>query len=97
MANKKNENDGKGMNSATAGIVGAVVGAAVGAAAVALSDDKNRKIVQKKFEEYKKDGEKAYTDFKKVAGNVRDRVEEMSAKAGKQVQEAKVDTKKKLK
>lgn len=42
------------INSAAAGIVGVVVGAAVGAAAIALSDEKNRKIVQNKLEEYKK-------------------------------------------
>jgi gas vesicle protein len=78
-----------GMSPAAAGVVGAVVGAAVGAGAVVLSDEKNRKKIEKKFNEYKKDGQKIISD-------VRGKVEEMSAQGEKKVEDAKKAVKAKL-
>lgn len=49
----------KGMNPVAAGLVGAAVGAAVGVGVAELSDEGNRKAVEKKFGEIKKEGEKA--------------------------------------
>ncbi len=57
MATKNN------IKIAEAGIVGAVIGAAVGAGAVALSNPKNRKFLKSKFNEIKKQGQKAYSDL----------------------------------
>ena len=50
-------------NVAKAGILGAVIGAAVGAGAVALSDEKNQKIIKNKFETLKKQGQKVLNDM----------------------------------
>lgn len=79
----------KGINAVEAGIVGAVVGAAVGATAVVLSDPKNRKKMGKKLDEYKKDGQKIYSDLK-------EKVEEMASGAEEKVEEAKKAVKSKL-
>jgi gas vesicle protein len=84
MVNKNNTAGAVG-----AGIVGAVVGAAVGAAAVVLSDEKNRKAIGKKFNEYKKDGQKIISDMKGKA-------EEISSQGKKKVKEAKKAVKAKL-
>jgi gas vesicle protein len=83
MANKK------GVSAVEAGIVGAVVGAAVGATAVVLSDEKNRKKIGKKLNEYKKDGQKIYSDLK-------GKVEEMTSAGEAKVEEAKKTLKSKL-
>lgn len=83
MANKK------GVSPVTAGVVGAVVGAAVGATAVALSDEKNRKKIKNKFNEYKKEGQKVYSDLK-------DKVAEVSSQAEGKVNKAKKTLKSKL-
>ena len=76
MVNKNNN-----ANAVEAGIVGAVVGAAVGAAAVVFSNPKNRKKVEQKFDEYKKDGQKMVSDFKGkmegVASDEKQKVEEV--------------------
>jgi len=76
MANKK------GMNSVAAGLVGAAVGAAVGAGVVVLSEEKNRKKIGKKFNEFKEDGQKVYSDIK-------DKTEELSSQGEEKVEEAK--------
>lgn len=79
----------KSVSPLTAGVVGAVVGAAVGAAAVALSDEKNRKEIGKKFNEFKKDGQKVISDIK-------GKVEDVKSGAGDKIEEARKDLKKKL-
>lgn len=90
MANKQNLSTiKKGASAVGAGIVGAVVGAAIGATAVALSDEKNRKKIGKKFNEYKKEGQKIYSDLK-------GKVEELSSAGEKKVKEAKKTLKSKL-
>ncbi len=83
MTNKKR------VNSVTAGIVGAVVGAAVGATAVALSDEKTRKKISKKFNEYKKDGQKVYSDLQ-------NKVDELTSQGKEKVKEVKKTLKSKL-
>lgn len=55
---------------AEAGIVGAVIGAAVGVGAVALSNPKNRKFIKNKFDELKKQGQKAFNDLQNKAGEL---------------------------
>jgi gas vesicle protein len=82
-------NNNKGVSPITAGVVGAVVGAAVGATAVALSDEKNRKKIGKKFDEFKEEGQKAYSDLK-------GKMEEITSQAGDKVEEAKKSIKAKL-
>jgi gas vesicle protein len=72
----------KGMNAVEAGAIGAVVGAAVGAAAVALSSEKNRKAIGKKFNEVKKDGQKIISDIK-------GKVEEISSQGKEKAKEVK--------
>lgn len=60
----------KNKNSAQvagAGILGAVIGAAVGAGAVALSNEKNRKIIKNKFNDLKKQGQKVLNDIQREA------------------------------
>jgi len=79
----------KGTQVVEAGIIGAVVGAAVGAAAVVLSDDKNRKMIGKKFDQLKKDGQKAYSDLK-------GKVEDVTSQGEQKVVEAKKAIKAKL-
>lgn len=77
--NKKALSDKKGINSVTAGAIGAAIGAVVGVAALGLTSDKNRKAVQKKLGEFRKEGEKAYTQFKKTTTEVNDKLEEVSS------------------
>lgn len=52
------------------GVIGAIIGAAGGAVAVALSDEKNRKKVEKLIDEMKVKGEKALKDLQKTAGEL---------------------------
>jgi gas vesicle protein len=82
MTNKNNN-----ANAVGAGIVGAVVGAAVGATAVVLSNPKNRKKIEDKFEEYKKDGQKMVSDFK-------GKMEDIASDGKKKVKLVKKDLKK---
>ena len=56
----------KGINQVAAGLVGAVV---------ELTDEKNRKTVQKKLRELKEEGENAYSELKKTATEVKGMVE----------------------
>lgn len=60
----KNKN---GAQVAGAGIIGVVIGAAVGAGAVALSSEKNRKIIKNKFNDLKKQGQKVISDIQNKA------------------------------
>lgn len=75
-------NNKKGVNPVAAGIAGAVIGAAAGAAAVVLSDEKNRKKIKGKIDEYKKKGQRAYSDLQ-------DKVEEMKEEGEKKVKQVK--------
>lgn len=79
----------KGMNAVEAGAIGAVVGAAVGAAAVVLSEEKNRKMIGRKFEDLKKGGQKIYSDARNKMGD-------MASAGEKKVEEAKKAVKAKL-
>lgn len=78
---------------AGAGILGAAIGAAVGAGAVALSSEKNRKIIKNKFDEYKKDGQKIYKDLK---NKVEELTSEGETKVRGKVEEVKKTIKSKL-
>lgn len=73
-----------GVQVAEAGILGAVIGAAVGAGAVALSNEKNQKMIKNKFNDLKKQGQKVLSDMQ-------DKAEELTA-TGK----GKVDAVKKI-
>lgn len=79
----------KGMSPVEAGLVGAAVGLAVGASAVALSEEKNRKKIGKKFNEFKEDGQKAYSDIK-------GEVDELFSQGKAKVEKAKKTVKSKL-
>lgn len=81
MANKNN------VKVAGAGVLGAVIGAAVGAGAVALSSEKNRKAIKNKFNDLKKQGQKAYA-------NLQDKVEDLTSE-GKSKLDSKVNQVKK--
>lgn len=56
-----------GVQVAEAGILGAVIGAAVGAGAVALSNEKNQKMIKDKFNDLKKQGQKVLNDMQNKA------------------------------
>lgn len=75
----KNNN---GAQVAGAGILGAVIGAAVGAGAVALSNEKNQKMIKNKFNDLKKQGQKVLSDMQ-------DKAEELTA-TGKDKLDSKV-------
>ena len=72
-----------------AGILGAVIGAAVGAGAVALSSEKNRKAIKNKFNDLKKQGQKAYSDLQ-------NKVEDLTSQGEKKVAKVKKSIKSKL-
>ncbi len=86
MSDNKKSDLGK---EAAAGLIGAVIGAAVGAAAVALSDEGNRKKVQKAAEKLEKEGGGKLQELKAMARKFLEESEE-------QVEEAKEETQKKL-
>ncbi len=73
--------------------MGAVIGAAVGAGAVALSNEKNQKMIKDKFNDLKKQGQKVLTDMQ-------DKAEELTAtgkgKVEEKVKAVKKDIKAKL-
>ncbi len=79
----------KPLNPTAAAVAGAVIGAAVGATAVALSDEKNRKVVVKKLDEVKTQGQKTLNGFKK-------KVDELRNQAGKTIEEQKNQARTKL-
>lgn len=74
---------------AGAGVLGAVIGAAVGAGAVALSSEKNRKAIKNKFNDLKKQGQKAYADLQ-------DKVGDLTSQGKEKVEAVKKDLKAKL-
>lgn len=69
----------KGMNQVAAGLVGA---------AVELTDEKNRKTVQEKLGELRKEGKKAYSELKKTATEIKDIVEEVKGNTEKKIQKS---------
>ncbi len=79
----------KGSSAVGAGIAGAVIGAAIGATAVALSNKDTRNKIGKKFGEYKKEGQKIYSDLK-------GKVEDLTSKGEEKAEEAKKSLKNKL-
>lgn len=78
---------------AKAGIIGAVIGAAVGAGAVALSSEKNQKIIKDKFNDLKKQGKKMINDLQDKAKELKSSGKE---KIDVKVKEVKKDIKSKL-
>ena len=69
--------DKKGLNSLTSGVAGAVIGAAAAAAAVALSDEKNRKKVEKILSDMQKEGNKIFKEVSRLALDLKDRAEKV--------------------
>lgn len=78
---------------AEAGIIGAVIGAAVGAGAVALSSEKNRKVIKNKFNELKRQGGKVLND---IQDNAAELTTESKDTVGTKVKKIKKSIKSKL-
>lgn len=66
--------DKKGLNPLATGVAGAVIGAAAAAAAIALSDEKNRKKVEKTLESLQKEGNKVLKEITQRAMEIKDAV-----------------------
>ncbi len=75
MANEK-----KGLNPLATGVAGAVIGAAAAAAAIALSDEKNRKKVEKTLESLQKEGNKVLKEITQRAFQLKDAVRKTATK-----------------
>lgn len=71
MANNTDEDSKKGVNPMIAGLAGVAVGAAVGAGAIVLSDEKNRKKLEKVLGELKDQGFKVLDIVQKEADHVK--------------------------
>lgn len=67
-------NENKGLNPLATGVAGAVIGAAAAAAAIALSDEKNRKKVEKTLESLQKEGNKVLKEITQRAMEIKDAV-----------------------
>jgi|GEM_PF-3313967 hypothetical protein len=76
----------KGLNPLATGVAGAVIGAAAAAAAIALSDEKNRKKVEKTLESLQNEGNKVLKEITKRAMEIKDAVGKNSGEA-KQLKE----------
>lgn len=72
--------DKKGINPLATGVAGAIIGAAAAAAAIALSDEKNRKKVEKVLEDLQKEGNKVLKEVTNKAMEIRDMVGKTSSK-----------------
>ena len=59
------QKDDKSISAVKVGVVGAMAGAAVAAAALTFSDEKNRKMLQKKMKEVQVWGDKKTEDLRK--------------------------------
>lgn len=70
MANKSEESN-KGVNPMIAGLAGVAVGAAAAAGAIVLSDEKNRKKLEKVLGELKDQGFKVLEVVQKETGHVK--------------------------
>lgn len=81
--------DKKGINSTSAGLVGAAIGAAAGAAAVVLSSEKNRKKLGKTVKNLTDEGTKTLNELKGKVNGWRDNAEEKVEDAKAQLEEAK--------
>jgi hypothetical protein len=68
------DNDEKNINTAAAGVVGAVIGAAAATAAIALSNKENRKKVGQAIKEIKTEGSKRFVELRKAADQIKDQV-----------------------
>ncbi len=65
------EDSGRGVNPMIAGLAGVAVGAAAAAGAIVLSDEKNRKKLEKVLGELKDQGFKVLEVVQKEAGHVK--------------------------
>lgn len=81
--------DKKGLNSLTSGVAGAVIGAAAAAAAVALSDEKNRKKVEKILSDMQKEGNKIFREVSRLALDLKDKAEKALPASKKRLLEPK--------
>ncbi len=86
----------KGIAPTAAAIAGTIIGVAAGATAAVLSDKNNRKKVSKKLEEFRVEGQKAYTELKKRAGEANLKAQDFRKKLEAKVEEVKGETQKKL-
>jgi gas vesicle protein len=86
---QKNENNG---GVVKAGVVGAMTGAAIAATAILLSDEKNRKVIQKKAKEVQVWTDKTTKGLKKKALEMRssatDTVETLTDKGQDMLEDA---------
>lgn len=64
----------KGLNPLATGVAGAIIGAAAAAAAIALSDEKNRKKVERVLEGLQKDGNKVLKEISKRAMEIKESI-----------------------
>ena len=62
----------KGVNPLATGVAGAVIGAAAAAAAIALSDEKNRKKVEKVLGDLQKQGDRVIKEITKKAMDLKE-------------------------
>lgn len=77
------EESGKGVNPMIAGLAGVAVGAAAAAGAIVLSDEKNRKKLEKVLGELKSQGFKVLEVVQKEAGHVKRLSSKVGAKNNK--------------
>lgn len=70
----ENKNPSKKINPVVAGAAGVAVGAAVAASAVALSDPKNRKKIEKVVTDIKQQGVKVLETIQKEAQNMKNMI-----------------------
>lgn len=71
MDENNDKGDKKDVGAITAGLVGAAVGAAVAAGSIALSNEKNRKKVEKLLSEIKDRGSQIMELIQKEVGRVK--------------------------
>lgn len=73
------------MGSFAAGLLGAVIGAVGSAAAIFLSNKENRQKAQRKFENLKDKGMKAFHDIKRKATDLAEETEKQVEKGKKEI------------
>lgn len=86
----------KGIDPTAAAIAGTIIGVAAGATAAVLADKNNRQKVGKKLEEFRVQGQKAYTELKKRAGEANIKAQDLRRQLEEKVEEVKGTTQKKL-
>lgn len=87
-----NDHQKGGVNPVSVGLAGMIIGAAAGAAAVALSDDRNRKKLQKTATQLKTEGSKRLKEWKENAEDLKEttegKLDEAKKKLGKDTKQA---------